>query len=90
MTVILKIKTADGKELKCDQRCYMAVGNHCDCACGGINHGVGFKRAVENVRQIHSGDPEVVAEVLNGLEQSGIKATQKSLKGMLQEIATPI
>lgn len=90
MTVILKVKTADGKELKCDQRCYLATGSHCDCACGGINHGVGLKQAIENVRKIHSNDPETVAEVLEGLQASGIKATEKTLAGMLQEIATPI
>lgn len=34
---------------KCDSRCYNATGSHCDCICGGRNHGKGIKQATKNV-----------------------------------------
>jgi hypothetical protein len=34
---------------RCDARCYEAEDDVCDCqACGGINHGVGLRRASDN------------------------------------------
>lgn len=35
----------------CDAACYMAKHQACRCICGGINHGVGLKRAAENTRR---------------------------------------
>jgi hypothetical protein len=33
---------------RCDAHCYDAVHPHCDCICGGKNHGVGKKKAEGN------------------------------------------
>lgn len=38
-------------ERRCDGRCYDAKGPHCDCVCGGRNHGVGLQQAQENTRE---------------------------------------
>lgn len=32
---------------RCDARCYEAAGPHCDCVCGGRNHGKGLIKALE-------------------------------------------
>ena len=39
-------------ERRCDARCYDAKGPHCDCICGGKNHGAGLKQAQENTAVI--------------------------------------
>ena len=36
----------------CDDRCYDAKHQTCVCVCGGVNHGVGLRRASENARRI--------------------------------------
>lgn len=36
---------------KCDANCYNATCPDCDCICGGRNHGVGLKKAIENTQQ---------------------------------------
>lgn len=33
---------------KCDEQCYDAVKPGCTCICNGINHGVGFHKALHN------------------------------------------
>ena len=37
---------------RCDARCYKARHPRCECICGGQNHGVGLKKAVDNIRPI--------------------------------------
>jgi len=46
MTTLLKSK--DGKR-RCDEKCYNAVGDYCDCICEGENHGVGLTNARVNI-----------------------------------------
>lgn len=36
---------------RCDARCYEGTGDHCDCICGGKNHGAGLQQAMQNVRE---------------------------------------
>ncbi|MBA7493256.1 hypothetical protein ES702_03813 [subsurface metagenome] len=48
MAVLMIFKTKNGKEGRCDARCYDAQGSECCCCCGGVNHGVGFKQAYKN------------------------------------------
>jgi len=33
---------------RCDAKCYEAEHPECDCCCGGVNHGVGFRQAAKN------------------------------------------
>jgi hypothetical protein len=35
---------------RCDARCYQAHDEHCHCICGGINHGVGRQKALQQTR----------------------------------------
>jgi len=37
---------------RCDERCYMDSGTRCQCVCGGVNHGVGLRRALINTAEI--------------------------------------
>lgn len=37
---------------RCDERCYMDIGSRCQCICGGVNHGVGLRRALINTAEI--------------------------------------
>jgi len=49
------IATYDGEGKctgRCDANCYNAKGGHCDCLCGGANHGVGVNQAVQNTRDL--------------------------------------
>lgn len=51
MTTLLSVGNSEGTR-RCDARCYDAEGGQCDCVCGGKNHGVGLKRAVDNTREM--------------------------------------
>lgn len=35
--------------IRCDARCQGARGRHCECSCGGKNHGAGFDRSAFGV-----------------------------------------
>ena len=37
---------------RCDTRCYKARRTRCECICGGQNHGVGLKKATDNILPI--------------------------------------
>ncbi len=52
MTTLIAVYNNDGCKGRCDTRCYEARELHCDCVCGGHNHGVGLERAVENTREL--------------------------------------
>ncbi len=36
---------------RCDAKCYNAEHPECDCICGGRNHGAGFEKALDNIRE---------------------------------------
>jgi len=50
--VLIEVRNSDGVIGRCDARCYDAGKPECDCCCGGINHGVGRKRAMDHTRGI--------------------------------------
>lgn len=52
MTTLIAVYDNDGCKGRCDVRCYEAREPHCDCVCGGRNHGAGLERAVENTREL--------------------------------------
>lgn len=54
MTTLIAIYNNDGLVGRCDSRCYNARGPRCTCICGGVNHGVGLNRAVENTQAIEA------------------------------------
>ncbi|MFZ5882473.1 MAG: hypothetical protein ACOYYI_01685 [Chloroflexota bacterium] len=52
MTTLIAVYGSDGCEGRCDARCYEAHEPHCDCICGGRNHGAGLQRAMQNTREM--------------------------------------
>lgn len=55
MTVLFKAKTVKPGQKRlavCNSYCYNAKGPICTCPCGGVNHGVGLQKAIENTRQM--------------------------------------
>ena len=55
MTTLIAVYDNDACKGRCDARCYEAREPHCDCVCGGRNHGAGLERAVENTRELANG-----------------------------------
>ena len=45
MGQILPAAPRPGRSCVCDARCTHARGPHCDCSCGGANHGAGLVMA---------------------------------------------
>ena len=63
--VIIEVRTEQGVVGRCDANCYNAKEPECHCICGGANHGVGLKIAVEDRRYIP--DSEIL-EVCKNLQ----------------------
>lgn len=51
MATLLTVGNSEG-ERRCDAKCYDATEPHCDCVCGGKNHGAGLQRALENTAEL--------------------------------------
>ncbi|MGK7344991.1 MAG: hypothetical protein ACNS63_04205 [Candidatus Nitrospinota bacterium M3_3B_026] len=51
MTTLIAVYDSDGLVGRCDARCHDATTAHCNCVCGGMNHGAGAERALENTRE---------------------------------------
>jgi hypothetical protein len=51
MSTLMSTGNSSGESGRCDAKCYDAKGGACHCCCGGKNHGVGVKQAVENVTE---------------------------------------
>jgi hypothetical protein len=51
MSTLISVYNSDGCVGRCDAKCYEAKTPGCDCICGGVNHGAGFKQAQENTRE---------------------------------------
>lgn len=52
MTTLIAVYNSSGCVGRCDARCHDAEDDECTCICGGLNHGVGQQRAVENTRAL--------------------------------------
>ena len=46
MTTLITATDKHGRLRRCDARCYNAKGTTCTCICGGLNHAMGFKKAI--------------------------------------------
>lgn len=58
MTTLICYRKSNGKIIgRCDARCYNAKGTKCTCICGGKNHGIGLKAALERTRNYYPGWP---------------------------------
>lgn len=49
--VLMAMHNNDGLVGRCDAKCYNAEHPHCDCICGGRNHGAGLEKALDNTRE---------------------------------------
>jgi hypothetical protein len=69
-------------EGRCDAKCYEAQEPHCDCICGGMNHGGWVAGAIDHTRQMaeawveeyasERGLPEDRVERGQAIEQLGL------------------
>lgn len=50
MTTLIRTGNGSGKKGRCDARCYEAITPICQCCCGGMNHGVGLRKAAQNTQ----------------------------------------
>jgi hypothetical protein len=50
MATLIAVYTSNGCVGRCDAKCYNALKPKCDCVCGGVNHGVGLKKATEQTK----------------------------------------
>ncbi|MBA7628826.1 hypothetical protein ES703_36322 [subsurface metagenome] len=69
---------SEGTTGRCDARCYNAKGPDCDCCCGGLNHGKGLQKAIENTQK----QAETIIENWNN-EHPGEKVSFESIQGEL-------
>jgi len=51
MATLILAANLSGPIGRCDARCYNATDPRCDCVCGGLNHGVGYDKALQNTRE---------------------------------------
>lgn len=69
---LIEVRGGDGKlRGRCDARCYNAREPHCECICGGRNHGVGLQKAIEQTREQAEQWIEAYAERLGLTEYTG-------------------
>lgn len=52
MATLIAAYDSSGCVGRCDAKCYNATSHHCDCICGGANHGAGLQQALENTREM--------------------------------------
>lgn len=52
MTTLIAHYNSEGCTGRCDAKCYNATDVKCDCICGGINHGAGKAKALDNTTQL--------------------------------------
>lgn len=48
MTTVVSYRGSGGEARHCNAACYDAKGKDCTCICGGMNHGGGLDKAMEN------------------------------------------
>ena len=51
MMTLISTHSNRGCTGRCDAKCYLAKTKRCTCCCGGMNHGAGLKKAMENTQR---------------------------------------
>jgi len=46
--ILVSVRLGSNIVGRCDAKCYDAKHDHCQCVCGGVNHGKGIEKAQEN------------------------------------------
>jgi len=70
MSTLISVYNSDGCVGRCDAKCYDAKHPHCDCVCGGKNHGAGLKQATDNTREMAD------SWIQNYIEAKGIQGAK--------------
>jgi len=52
MATMIAAYDSNGCVGRCDAKCYNATCENCTCVCGGMNHGAGLQRAVQNTTEM--------------------------------------
>jgi hypothetical protein len=52
MATLIAAYNSEGCIGRCDAKCYNATCEDCTCICGGMNHGGGYSKAVENTNEM--------------------------------------
>lgn len=75
---LIAVYNSEGCQGRCDAKCYEAAHPHCDCICGGVNHGKGLASAINNTREL--GEKWIEAhELEHGKMQWEIPTVQQPL-----------
>lgn len=51
MTILATLINSTGIIRQCGKTCYLAKTRTCQCLCGGVNHGVGRRQAIDQTRE---------------------------------------
>lgn len=73
MTTLIS-QTHGGRTRRCDARCYNGKHARCKCICGGVNHGKGLEKAIENTREmavklLEMDNTKIARDILAAFEQ---------------------
>lgn len=80
MCVLIQVGGSGRSCRRCDAKCYDARHEGCDCVCGGRNHGVGYRAALENVAELASlGEAQVLYGVESGSGLSPVELLSVSV-----------
>ena len=87
--ILIEVRNSEGLVGRCDAHCYNAKEPHCECICGGKNHGAGLQRAIENTREQVEQWIESYAERLGLAEYEGFvgnRVWQMTIFEMIEEL----
>lgn len=85
MTTLIAVYNSDGCVGRCDAKCYDAQHDHCECICGGKNHGAGKQQAIENTREMAEGWLERYATDHELKDYEGMVGMNVVQKGLFEE-----
>ncbi len=85
MTTLIAAYNSEGCIGRCDAKCYNATGPDCECICGGLNHGAGVEKAMENTRELAEEWMRQWRTEHPDTEYFLVPAAQLSLWGLLEE-----
>lgn len=86
MTTVLAVYNSEGCVGRCDATCHNAKSRHCDCICGGKNHGKGLAQAIANNHERFDITPEDLAKFArtHGFQCEGLVAVDVAKAGNMR------
>jgi len=80
MTTLIAAYNSSGCCGRCDAKCYNATEPECTCICGGMNHGAGKSKAIENTNELADNWMEAY-EKQHQVDKWLLPSLQKTLPG---------